>query len=183
MKLVILIFIFTTTLLVLFCDKSSAPDPNNGLKTAFLRITNEITNWSEEDSSYFEFDTPEKGYELIDGYWAPYENNGIIEGFRQNMITTGDRKIEIFTMNFGQISNATSIFEEMAAEGIYDTLTFNNFTSDIAIGNIFINGARVFAHFDKYYFELSFMEYGVDTSDIRPDAEKYLAQYKTKTEK
>lgn len=142
-----------------------------------FRITDEITGWIDQPEYFATFDTIQL-YDLIDGGATFYNENGLIDGILQELKNGTDNTCDVFLFNFGTSQKATNMFTEQTS-GISSKVLIPGYDESIAVGDEFIGGAIIYAHFDKFEIELSFMGY-TDIELLKTDAEIFLQVYESK---
>jgi len=183
MKLIFKSICFVSLISLLVCDNSSNTNDDT-LKVKNLRIANEISGWTEEADGYREFN-PSNMYDMIDGGVTPYLTAGLVEGIRQVFIQirgTDTIQLTADVEDFGNENNAQNIFNTITAASIIDSIKFSEYPSTKVVGSNNQLGIEIiiFAHFNKFYFELKFNNYGNLADFVIEESKKFLSFYELK---
>jgi len=159
-------------------DDGGGDDTTTISAVADLRLSTEVSNWSEASGSYKEFDV-QGLYDIINGGAVTDENNGLVEGIFQEMAGSSGRNVEIRVEDFGNAASATAMFNYSATNSVSQKVTFADFAEATAVGTQVLGGVTVFAHFGKFYFNLQFTGYS-DNQVAAADANGFLKTYQNK---
>jgi hypothetical protein len=143
-----------------------------------LRLTTEISGWSDNAGQYKEYDC-DGLFDLIDGGAVAHRDNGLIEGIYQEMSGLNGRAVKIFVEDFGTAANATSMFEYAEQSYVTQPVTITSYPATVATASQTLSGISVYAHFGKFYFSLDFQGYTDQTTPVS-DANGFLATYENK---
>lgn len=138
-----------------------------------------ISGWTEnKESGYVEYSSGTL-FDLINGGADQYNDEGLVEGIQQKMTSSsGDKSYSAFVMDFGTADNATAMFEKMKLNEA-DPLAIGNYIESVAFGSRHLSGINAYAHFGKYYFEITLSGYS-DESLAISEAEAFLEVYEQK---
>lgn len=146
-------------------------------EAAFRLADNEAPGWIDRPDLFISFDTTQL-YTLINGgailYIEHHAINGIFQAFNNGANTSCD----VFIYNCVNRLNADSLFNYKANESSA-TVTVPGFDQSNVIGSEFIGGAIVYAHWNKYYLEISLSGYN-DLQVLKNDATHFLSLYSSK---
>jgi hypothetical protein len=139
-----------------------------------LRITDEVSGWTEKTTEgYVEFNT--KGfYDLINGGAKPYEDQEMIEGIMQDMSASEGRECMIYVIDFGTDQKAEEMFLYQKSRITSLQAVGNYPEAMVAADASASNYAMVYAHFGKFYVELLVME---ELSQALGTADLFLEHY------
>lgn len=140
-------------------------------------ITDEITGWVDQPEYFVAFDTIQL-YELIDGGDELYIGQGLIDGILQELKKGTDNTCDVYLFNFGTAQKATNMFTEQS-NNVSTPVLISGYDESIAVGKEFIGGAIIYAHFNKFEIELSFMGYS-DIEQLKADAAIFIQVYESK---
>lgn len=139
-------------------------------------LTSEIPDWQDLPETFSSYDTSQL-YDLIDGGATLYNEFGLNDGFYYELEKKSDQNCAIHIMNFGNAQNSQSIYEEQ--KGIISSpVAIPGFSESIALGDELLGGAIIFAHFNRFYLELSFTGYN-SSEEVKADARQFLEKYQS----
>jgi hypothetical protein len=140
-----------------------------------------ITGWTENEQSGYAAFSSGTLFDLINGGADQYNDEGLVEGIQQKMThSSGDKAYSAFVMDFGTAENATAMFEKMKLNEA-DPLTIGNYIESVAFGSRHLSGINAYAHFGKYYVEISLSGYA-DESLATKEAEAFVEVYEQKAQ-
>ena len=143
---------------------------------SFKLAANEVSGWTE--TSYFEYNVSNCSDNAgLNGGAAKYVEKGLVEGIKQRLMKS-DYNADIFIMDFGNSSNATDMFDNMSA-GIDPKQPVGDFGMAIAVLDEHLSGVNVYAHFNKYFFEIHFTGYS-NKADAKTTAASFIELYENK---
>ncbi|NLG18157.1 MAG: hypothetical protein GX556_12565 [Fibrobacter sp.] len=143
----------------------------------FKLAANEVSGWTE--SSYFEFNTSNCFSDAgLNGGAKDFTDNGMIEGFRQKMVSS-DYLADIIITDFGSNSNSTKMFNFKSSTSD-DGQKVGNYAETVAFMDENLSGVNAYAHFGKYYFIVQLSGYSIK-ADARSTAASFLELYENKT--
>ncbi len=149
---------------------------------ANLRFANnEVSQWVEEEDGYRQFNTPEDLYAAINGGAEEYFDKGMTAGFQQKMGKTAtEYSMDFRVMDFGTAEKAATMYQ-YKAEQISPKTTAGGYNETIAvIDNSFLSGCTGFAHFGRYYIEVSMNGYGSNKTAAINDAAVFMTKFDEK---
>lgn len=170
---------------LVFCICSPGPFGKNTPQTtlADFKLSNEIQGW--KSSSYTEF-VSSTLYLLKNGMDDEYTHDStLIAGFKQILAdSVKHTNIEAWVMDFGTPAAASAMYHKIKPISVPDSLdkfktnpfSVPPYDSSVAIARPVQGGVTAYAHFDKYYFELSNSGYAIRdsaTADMKLFLEKY----------
>jgi hypothetical protein len=124
-----------------------------------LRIINDIAGWIERQDSYIFYDV-DGLYGLINGATETHAENGLIEGICQILEDSSNKRVNVFSEDFGTTENASAMFEqirsEVAQQNNYEITGYDTMT---AFARMHLTGVVAYAHFDRFFFWLTFTGY------------------------
>jgi hypothetical protein len=141
-----------------------------------------VSGWTE--INYTEFNTSNI-YQLLDGGMDRYVSGGIVDGIRQmiqKIIGTDTLKAFLYAENFSNTAKAQNIYNTVSSTDIIDSV-FLEYPTSIVVGSNNPIGQEVviYAHFNRFYFELKFVGYGsIPVNAILDEAKRFLTVYQTK---
>ena len=141
-----------------------------------FRITNEVSGWVDQSEYFAPFDTIQL-YDLIDGGATKYTEQDLIDGIFQ-LLKNGTFSCDIFVYNFGTTEKATNMFT-IQSNSVASKVVVPGYDESIAVGDEFLGGAIIFAHFSQFELELSLGGYA-DIEQLKSDAAQFLQVYESK---
>ena len=170
--------------LLVMC-KVVGDDDDNGTRTVTaLRIAEgDVTQWQEENQGYRAY-TQDNLFDIINGGADQYISRGLIEGFQQILEISGsDFSATFLVMDMNSDANAKTMFD-FKADAVSTKETAGTFSESAAVIDIgFLSGCTAYAHFGKYYLELSFTGYASNKSEAKNNAVSFLEIFKDKIDK
>jgi hypothetical protein len=148
-----------------------------GLKDLFNAAS--FDGWIADSSRhFFIYDGPEF-FQYADGGAQIYLDNGVDSVTIRNLISTDSSKYCIITvMDFGTNAKSSKIFNLKASKNQASTaITSFNPAQAVALTE-YLGNILVYAHFDKYYFEIQLTGY-TDAAVSISDAVLILNKYKS----
>ncbi len=186
MKIPVLITTLIVSLSLFHCDEGgSNPDPSGGsIKVKELRLSNEVSGWTEMQGSYIEFD-PTNMFNLIDGGVTPYIDGGLVEGIRQ--VFNFSHNSETFELtvdmeDFSTQNKAQAIFNTITKDVIVDSIVVPSYDPGVALGSFNEIGGEItiFTHIDKFYFELKCNNFGNFKDVVITESVKFIKVFESK---
>jgi hypothetical protein len=141
-------------------------------------VTNQIPGWTS--TKYNEF-TPWTLWDLIDGGDAQYTaESTLVKGYRQFLDDSAlNTSIELRVMDYGTTQNAAAMYHKLKPPSVPDSLDVfktNPFAvapydTSILIARPTGGGVALYAHFDRFFFQLGNSGYATtdnSVADIKP---------------
>ena len=141
-----------------------------------FRLTNEVSGWVDQSEYFATFDTIQL-YDLINGGATKYTEQGLIDGVFQ-LLKNSNFSVDIFVYNFGTTQKATNMFT-IQSNSVASKVVVPGYAESIAVGDEFLGGAIIYAHFSQFELELSFGGYA-DIEVLKSDAAQFLQVYESK---
>lgn len=141
-----------------------------------FRLTTEVSGWVDQSEYFATFDTIQL-YDLIDGGATKYTEQGLIDGIFQ-LLKNGNFSYDIFFYNFGTSQKATNMFT-IQSNSVSSKVVIPGYDESIAVGDEFLGGAIIYAHFSQFELELSLGGYA-DIEQLKADAAQFLQVYESK---
>lgn len=141
-----------------------------------FRLTNEVTGWVDQSEYFATFDTIQL-YDLIDGGATKYTEQGLIDGIFQ-LLKKDNLSCDVFVYNFGTEQKATNMFT-IQSNSVASKVVVPGYDESIAVGDEFLGGAIIYAHFSQFELELSLGGYA-DIEQLKTDAAQFLQVYESK---
>ncbi|HON10193.1 MAG TPA: hypothetical protein PLE24_04940 [Chitinispirillaceae bacterium] len=174
-------FFSAIILLFLASCKFVVDDGGSGKGVYALRLApGDISSWSEDQvGGYTEFTASTlDGPGGINGGAPYYTDEGMVEGFNQNL-SNGSKKACIFVWDFGTAKNASKMYTKKDGDNI-NKIGASGYSPSVArLDDSPSSGVVAYAHFGKYYIEISFTEFS-DKSDARSTAVSFIEVFETK---
>lgn len=158
-------------------DMGPSPDstPAGTGRVKALRLTGQVSGWTEQAGSYVFFDAASL-FKLINGGAQPHVDRGLVEGIYQVMRSAG-RQVDLFAEDFGSAANAQKMYAFEKGQ-VVAPLTLSTYGSDIATGYAVLGGAVFHSVFHSFYFKLSFTGYtAAEQKSLLTDVEAFMAAY------
>jgi hypothetical protein len=141
-----------------------------------LRITDQMSGWTEKAGSYVAFDAS-TFFNLINGGAQPHVDRGLVDGIYQVMTSAAGRNVELYAEDFGTAANAKTMYA-FAAKQVVDKLTLSGYGADTALGDSSLGGAVFHATFSRFYFKLILSGYSAaEQKNLLADAAAFVAAY------
>ena len=176
MRKVFMISAFAVFLTAVSCKLVTENEGDTQGIRGFKLAANEVSGWTE--SSYFEFNTSNCFSDAgLNGGAKDFTDNGMIEGFRQKMVSS-DYLADIIITDFGSNSNSTKMFNFKSSTSD-DRQKVGSYAETVAFMEDNLSGVNAYAHFGKYYFEIQLTGYS-NKADARSTAASYMELYENK---
>lgn len=144
-----------------------------------LRLTSQVSGWTEEAGSYAAFDASNL-FNLINGGAQPHVDRGLVVGIYQILASGAGRRVEIMAEDFGSAGNAQTMYA-FAKGMVADALSLPNYPT-AAAGDVVLGGAVFHVVLSRYYFKLTFTGYTTaERQTLLTDAESFVAVYEQLT--
>lgn len=182
-----------TILLLLLCltltscasqdsDKDMDPGPDSAPaltgRVKALRLTDQVSGWTEKAGSYVAF-TAGSFFNLINGGAQPHLDRGLLEGIFQVMTHGAGRQADLYAEDFGSAANASKMYTFEKGQ-IASPVTLSAYGVDVATGYEVLGGAVFHAGFGSFYFKLGLTGYSAaDQKDLLADVAGFLTVYET----
>jgi hypothetical protein len=115
----------------------------------------DISPWTEAAAGGFIAFTASNMTTLVNGGAPQYIDKGLVSGFEQNM-ANGTKTAKIWVTDFGTASNASAMYAQKDTENGNKTKAKNFELTVAELDNSPLDGVVAYAHFGKYYLELTF---------------------------
>lgn len=158
-------------------DGGQPPVADSAVSSAVsgLRLSDQISGWSETSGSYTAF-TAATMFQLINGGAQPHVDRGLVAGIFQTMAKGSTRNADLFAEDFGSAAKAQAMFTYMKGQ-VADPLALTGYSSTVA-GDVVLGGAVFHALFGQYYFSLTFTGYSVaERQELLSDAGLFVAAH------
>jgi len=165
---------------ILSCELVTTSDNNSRTITALKIKDGEVSGWEEIACSNVARGLTELTA-IINGGADEYINQGMVEGFLQKLGKIGtDGNVDMYIMDFGTSEKAEKMFSEKIKK-YTEKVEVTGYSPSIAqIDMSSPEGAVAVAHFQQYYFELTFMDFGAYLQDSKSMAESLIETFNTK---
>jgi hypothetical protein len=152
-------------------------------------MSSEIPNWYlAADADSFTLWAGDNFYDDMDGGIEKYLNNGMIEVADVHMMgpvgADGEQNTlatHSFIMDFGNDSNASNIFDYQRTLNSADAFDIPGYKNNAVFGRAVLGGITAFAHFKRFYFELTFVRF-LDQAQAIATAVRFLSLFQSKIE-
>jgi hypothetical protein len=139
-----------------------------------FRLSDEISGWIDQPEYFASFDTAQL-YILINGGATSYIEEGLVDGIFQILNNGTDNTCDIFLYHFGTSQKAQVMFAKKK-EWISSKVLVTGYDESIVVGDEFLGGAVIYAHFGKFELELSLSGYS-DIEQLKTAAKLFLQVY------
>jgi hypothetical protein len=149
------------------------------IKASDFIISNEISGWTADPSGTASYSDPMSLQQLIDGGYNDYTDNGMIEGIQEVMNSSDGHGNRIWVMDFGTADKATTMYQFEQTRLTGRTAALQEYADSIAIAKVNLSSITVYAHFNRFYFQLAMSNYSPATL-ATGDADLFLEFYQAK---
>lgn len=145
-----------------------------------LRLANsDVSPWTEISDDGFKDFKANNMVKEINGGAQVYVDKGMVAGFKQYVETGGGKKAELLVLDFGTEASASAIYS-YKVDGNDEKLAAGTYSEAVAqLDNSAMSGVTAYAHFGKYYLELSFTGYN-DKAESRITATNFVEVFEEK---
>ena len=144
----------------------------------------DVSGWIEDQNGFREFSNLSMLTEIMNGGADGYYIRGAVEGFIQYMSKTGsDYRFESRVFDFGTAANAVGMYDYIT-DGTTDKQAVGSYGLDVALvdPDASLTGCKAFAHFGRYFIELSFSGYGSNKNEATVNAAGFVELLKSKVD-
>lgn len=184
-QILLLTFTLVPAVFLIFCICSPTAKNTPQATLADFKLTNEIQGWTSVYDSEFVSSTL---HLLRDGMDDEYTHDStLVAGFKQILADSVKlTNIEAWVMDFGTPAHAAAMYHKIKPIPIPDSLDrfktnpfgIPPYDTATAIARPVQGGITAYAHFNKYYFELSNSGYAVQDSALA-DIKLFLGKYQS----
>jgi hypothetical protein len=169
-------------------DVVEAGIPGKNVRVSMLRpSSDEIRGWSMAPSpDSFTLWTANTISDDVDGGFLAYTDRGVLEIADLHLLgplgTDGVRRelaVHSFIMDFGNDSKAAAMFDFPTARFSGEAFPLPGYDAAEAFARPVLGGISAYAHFDKFYFELSFLGFS-DRNEAAAAGKKFLDSFHRK---
>ena len=165
-------------LIVTSCKLVMDKDSSNQAVYALKLASGDITSWTQDASEGFSEFKASTLETFINGGAPKYVDEGVVEGFIQNM-SNSSKKVIIYVMDFGTASNATAMYAQIDANNGSKIEAQSYSLNTAQLDDSPSSGVTAYAHFGQYFIELSFSEFS-DKTEARTTAPNFIEVFETK---
>jgi hypothetical protein len=139
-----------------------------------------ITGWNTAADNSCQMNGTVELYNDIDGGAPTYIDHGFIQYIKQDLSGSAGKTASVRVMDFGTADKAKVMYEDiLTSTKINDELPAPGYDRTVAVMSAAIGTFSVYAHFDRFYFELIFSEMD-GTADANNNAGQFLKTYQAK---
>jgi hypothetical protein len=159
-----------------------------GNNVRMLKVTNtDISNWKmAQAADSFTLWTAANFYDDVDGGIEVYTDRGLIELADIHLIgpigsdgVQNELSAHSFIMDFGTEANALEEYNFQKTRWSADAFDISGYNNKIAFAKPILGGITVYAHFKKFYFELTFAGFS-DQKQAESTAIQFLGLFEMK---
>jgi hypothetical protein len=148
------------------------------LKLRNLRMSAAFNGWSEKDSTYNYYHNQSELAYLIDGFYMPYTQNGMVEGYAITIVKVKQDTLSgrEYVADCGTSARAMAVFSALKPDQNRVSL---DFPDSIAVAKKNLGGVSAYAHFTHFYVGVILSGYTVVDSALS-DANQLFHYYQQK---
>jgi hypothetical protein len=169
------IILFSAISIMLIKAKCGVAPNDSGVTVEDLRLTNAVSGWIDQASMYKAFDV-QGYYNLTNGKAVDFDQAGMQKGIVQQLQKTG-KVSDVTVIDMSTDVKAADIYNFFKLKNT-SSFVISTYPDSVAFAIYSGGGITVFAHFNKFYFELAFSGY-TDPEVAKGDAALFLSTYET----
>lgn len=168
------------------CKVATDADDTGTRTVKSLRIeATEIQPWVEESDGFRTFANVGELTGIMNGGADEYYNRNAVDGFSQKMSNTISESVKYTVdcrvFDFGTSESALAMFayktEDVATKQSAGNLAL---TAAVIDPDASLTGCKGYAHFEQYFFELSYTGYGSNKTEATNNAASFIEVFKNK---
>jgi hypothetical protein len=174
---VVKVTLFATMLAMLMSAKCGVSENDPGSptvsKAADMRLTDDISGWTEESNSYAEFDAQAYN-QLVNGDAPIYVSQGLVEGIEQSLANASNNNAKVDILDFSTAEKTITMFNVKKADE--NPKPVGSYSQDNVFCVEYPDAITVYAAFSKFLFVIKLTGYS-DLNNAKSDAVIFLSTY------